>query len=446
MDGEVQFAQVGPARVGYAVHGDSDLDIVYAPGLASHLDLTLEQARYRQGIEAMMRFGRVIRFDRRGTGVSDPAPTGSEESWELWADDLGAVLDAARSTRVVIVAANDAGPPAILYSATHPQQVAALVLFNSTARFTAAEDYPAGHPPEVADVVLETVTEAWGSERAADLFAPSLAADEPFRRWYARFQRGACTPGEMAANMTRILRMDARSVLPQVQCPTLVIHREGYAILPEGQARAIAEGIPGAEFLSVPGADAMLYTQGAADIVAKIGEFIGRAPSPAPDDRVFRTVLFTDIVSSTERAAAMGDSEWGRLILAYDAIALEEVAKAGGRLIKGTGAGTLAIFEAPTRALRCVLDIKARAAELGIGVRGGLHAGPISQRTDGDISGLAVNAAARVLGLGESDEVLVSDAVADLVTADEFHFSPWGERELKGLPGRWKISELSRAA
>jgi class 3 adenylate cyclase len=346
----------------------------------------------------------------------------------------------------VVIAANDAGAPAILYSATHPQRVAALVLFNSSARFSAAEDYPAGHPPEVADMVLHALTDVWGTERSADLLAPSLAADEPFRRWYARFQRGACTPGEMAANMARILQMDARAVLPQVQCPTLVLHRKGYTTLPEAQSRALADGIPGAEFVSVPGADAMLYTQGTADIVAKIGEFIGRAPTATPDDRVFRTVLFTDIVSSTERAVEMGDSDWSRLIQAHDDVAHQEVAKAGGRVIKGTGDGTLAIFEAPTRALRCVLDIKERTAELGIGVRGGLHAGPISQRADGDISGLAVNAAARVLGLADGDEVLVSDAVADLVTADEFRFSPWGERELKGLPGRWTILEVNRAA
>jgi class 3 adenylate cyclase len=446
MDGDVQFTQVGQARVGYAVHGASDLDIVYAPGLASHLDLTIEQPRYRQGIDTLTRLGRVIRFDRRGTGVSDPVPTGAEESWELWADDLGAVLDAAGSQRAVIIAANDAGPPAILFSATHPHLVAALVIFNSTARFTAADDYPAGHPPEVADLVVGALTQAWGTEEATDLLAPSLAADEPFRRWYARFQRGACTPGEMAENMARILRMDARSVLPQVQCPTLVIHREGYSTIPEAQARVLADGIPGAEFLSVPGADAPIYTQGTSEILAKIGEFIGRAPIAAPDDRVLRTVLFTDIVASTERAVEMGDSDWGRLIVAYDAVALEEVAKAGGRVIKGTGDGTLAIFEAPTRAVRCVLDIKARAAELGIGVRGGLHAGPISLRTDGDISGLAVNAAARVLGLGTGDEVLVSDAVADLVTGDEFAFTWSGEHELKGLPGTWKVFQASLAA
>lgn len=446
MDGDVQFTQVGSARVGYAVHGVSDLDIVYAPGLASHLDLTLEQPRYRQGIEALSRFGRVVRFDRRGTGVSDPAPASAEESWELWVDDLGAVLEAVGSTRAVIIGANDAGPPAILFSATHPQLVSALVVFNSTARFTAAHDYPAGHPPEVADLVVKALTEAWGTESSTDLLVPSLAADEPFRRWYARFQRAACTPAEMAANMARILRMDARSVLPQVQCPTLVIHREGYSTLPEAQSRALADGIPGAEFLSVPGADAPMYTQGTTEIVDRIGDFIGRSPSAVPDDQVFRTVLFTDIVSSTERAVELGDSAWGRLIVAYDALALEEVAKAGGSVIKGTGDGTLAIFEAPARGLRSLLEIKARAAELGIGVRGGLHAGPISMRMDGDISGVAVNAAARVLALGNGDEVLVSESVADLVTGDEFTFSPWGERELKGLPGTWRIFEADRAA
>jgi class 3 adenylate cyclase len=446
MDGEVRFAQVGSARVGYAIHGDSDLDIVYAPGVASHLDLTLEEPRYRQYIEQLTALGRVIRFDRRGTGISDPVPADAPESWEIWVDDLEAVIVAAGSSKTVIIASNDAGGPAVLFAATHPQLVNALVLFNTTACFLAAEGYPEGHPPEVAELVVAALKEMWGTEHAAEILVPSLAADEPFRRRYARFQRGACTPGEMVASMERLLRIDARSVLPQVQCPTLVVHREAYTTVPPAQGRALAAGIRNAVFLAVPGADAPIYTQGTADIVAKIGEFIGRAPDATPDDRVFRTVLFTDIVSSTERAVEMGDADWNRLIAAHDDVALEEVAKADGRVIKGTGDGTLAVFEAPTRALRCVLEIKARAARLGIGVRGGLHAGPISQRRDGDISGVAVNAAARVLSLAKGDEVLVSDAVADLVTGDEFRFSPWGERELRGLPGTWKIFEVDRAA
>lgn len=443
MDGEVRFTEVGSARVGYAIHGNSDLDIVYAPGLASHLDFTLEQPRYQHYIDHLSELGRVIRFDRRGTGVSDPVPADALESWEMWADDLGAVIAAAGSPGAVIIAANDAGGPAILFAATHPELVKALVLFNTTACFLAADDYPEGYPAEVADLVVAALKTSWGTEQSTELLVPSLAADESFRRWYARFQRGACTPHEMAKNMERLLQIDARSVLSEVRCPTLVLHREGYTTVPESQARAMAARIPPAQFAAVPGADAPLYTQGMREIVEQIAEFIGRAPAPRRDDRVFRTVLFTDIVSSTERAVELGDSGWARLIVAHDALAMDAVAKAGGRVIKGTGDGTLAIFEAPTRALRCIADIKSRATDLGIGVRCGLHAGPISMRADGDISGVAVNAAARVLSLGKGDEVLLSEAVADLVTGDEFRFSPWGECELKGLPGTWRIFELS---
>lgn len=445
MTDEVRYANVAAARVGYAVHGAGDLDIVYSPGLASHLDLSMEQPRYQRYIETLMRYGRVIRFDRRGVGVSDAVPPDAGESWEMWADDLAAVLEAAGSRHAVIIATNDAGAAGILFAATRPDLVQALVLFNTTARFLAAPDYPEGHSAEVAELIVETLRSTWGTEAATDFLCPSLAADEPYRRWYARFQRGACSPGEMAESLSRLLEMDARRVLPEVQCPTLVVHREEYGALTVDHARALARGIPHAELAVVPGGDATIYSEGVGDIAERIGAFLGRTPTPPPDNRVFTTVLFTDIVSSTERAVSLGDDGWRRLLDAHDAAARDAIGRHGGRIIKGTGDGTLATFEAPTRALRCASELRRHLRGLGIDVRAGVHAGPVVVRNDGDISGVAVNAAARVLGQAEDGGVLVSEAVVDLVTGDEFEFADVGERTLKGLPGTWRLFGATRA-
>jgi class 3 adenylate cyclase len=429
----VRFAHVGSARVGFQVHGSGDIDVVYSPGLASHLDMTLEQPRYRHYIERLTDLGRVIRFDRRGTGVSDPVPTGTEETWEMWADDLSAVLDDAGSHRAVVIAANDAGPAAVLYAATHPSRVEALVLFNTTACFCATPDYPEGHPPEVAEFVVDVLRTTWGTEESVPALAPSLAADEPFRRWYARFQRGACPPGEMVENMRRVLELDCRAVLPQVQCPTLVLHREGYAMVNLEQARYLAEHISGAALVRLPGGDAPIYTEGTEDIIATIGRFLGRTPSPAETGRSMGTVLFTDIVGSTELATELGDTRWHSLLDAHDSAVRDSVAVHAGRVIKSTGDGLLAVFGAPTRGIACAFDVHRRVTDLGIRVRAGLHAGPIISRPDGDVAGLAIHIAARVLGCAGPGEVVTTSGVIDIVSDAKERFVDHGTRDLKGI-------------
>lgn len=439
MEGAIRFAGVGADRVAYATHGSGELDIVYAPGLASHLDLTLEQPRYRRYIDALSRFGRVIRFDRRGAGVSDPGSGAVEESWEAWADDLAAVLDDARSRRAAVIAANDAGPAAILFAVTQPERVQALVLFNTTARLLAAPDYPEGHPPELAELVVEAVRSTWGTEDSVPLLAPSLAADAPFRRWYARFQRGACSPAMMAQNLERLFRMDGRAALGEVRCPTLVLHREEYGTASPGQGRYLAERIPGARFELVPGADAPIYTQGMDGILASIGELLGSPLGGEEHSQLFNTVLFTDIVDSTKLAVALGDREWQSLLGGHDAAARESVAGADGLLIKTTGDGVLARFDAPSRALRCASEIRDRARGIGIEVRAGLHAGPVTLREDGDISGVAVNVAARVLGNAGPGETLVSGSIVDLLAGSELDFEDRGEHTLKGIPERQRL-------
>ncbi|KAA1416911.1 adenylate/guanylate cyclase domain-containing protein [Nocardioides humilatus] len=438
MDGDVEFTTVGSARVGFAVHGTGDLDIVYAAGLSSHLDVTMEQPRYRRYIEELMAYGRVIRFDRRGTGVSDAVPHDVEPTWETWADDLAAVLEATSSTRAVVIATNDAGPAAMLFAATHPELIVGLVLFNTTARFLADDDYP-GHTAETADFVVQVLQDTWGSESSVAIVAPSLVSDAPFCRWYARFQRSACSPGEFAQSMRRVLNMDSRAVLPEVHCPTLVLHRKEYFTVPIEQGEALASLIPGAELATVPGGDAPIWAQNMQESTERIGAFLGRAPASQPDNRVFSTVLFTDIVESTQAAVEMGDHRWRQMIDAYDAVAHDAVENHDGRFIKATGDGTLATFDRPTRALQCAYELSERAASLGLLLRSGVHSGPIAIREDGDISGVAVHAAARVRDMAHANEVLTSEVLVDLVTGDDFEFSPRGEHELRGLDGTWPL-------
>jgi len=434
MEEGVRYATVDSARVAYQTHGAGEIDIVYSPGLASHLDLTYEQPRYRRYIDALTRYGRVIRFDRRGAGISDPLPAETGESWEMWTEDLAGVLDDVGSRSVAIIATNDAGPAALLFAAVHPQRIHWLVLFNTTARFSAAPDYPQGHAPDTAEHVVAALRQTWGTEASVDFLAPSLAADQPFRRWYSRFQRAACSPAVMADNLARLFRMDARHILPEVQCPTLVLHRQGYAAVGIEHGCYIASRIPGAVFEELPGTDAPIYTEGTPAIIERIGRFLGRAPAPSTSSRTFATVLFTDIVGSTQRAIALGDEGWQSLLEAHDVEVRDAVQAHAGRVIKSTGDGILATFDAPSRAVRCAIAIHHRVGALDIDVRAGLHAGAVAVRDDGDISGVAVNVAARVVGRAGAGEVLASKSVVDLVTDDSIAFDDRGSHELKGIP------------
>lgn len=434
MDDGVRYAEVEGARVAYQVHGAGDLDIVYSPGLASHLDMTWEQSRYRRYVEELQRFGRVIRFDRRGTGISDPAPSGNPDSWETWADDLRAVLDAVGSRRTAVLATNDAGAAAMLFAATDPDRVSALVLFNTTSRFTDAPGYATGHPPEVATFVADVVRDTWGTEGSLPILAPSLASDESFSRWYPRFQRAACSPASMAETLGRVLRMDARPALPEIACPTLVIHRTDYGTIPVAQAEHVAATIPQARLVVVPGADAPIYTEGTAEILHEIGAFLGAAPRAVVDDRVFSAVLFSDIVGSTTQAAAVGDPAWKRVLVDHDEVARGCVAAHGGRFIKSTGDGILARFDAPGRALRAAMALRAAVDPIGITLRIGVHAGPVILLEDGDIGGLAVHAAARVMGAAADGDVWASGDLVGLVTDPGLAFADQGVHELKGVP------------
>jgi class 3 adenylate cyclase len=266
------------------------------------------------------------------------------------------------------------------------------------------------------------------------MLTPSLASDEPFSRWYARFQRAALSPTAMADSVRGILQMDARHVLSEIQCPTLVIHRSEYSTIPKSHGEFLAANIADAKFLEIPGADAPIWAQNHEAAVSAIGELLGRSPQPLDDGRQFSTVLFTDIVSSTQRAAAEGDTAWHRLLDSHDSAARSVVTGHGGRFIKSTGDGILAIFTAPSQALSAACALPAAARTIGLEIRVGLHAGPVISRHDGDVSGLAVHAAARVMSLAGPGQIFISDAVTNLLTDPTVALHDQGLHELRGVP------------
>ena len=349
-----------------------------------------------------------------------------------------AVLDAVGSERATIMGASQGGPAAIMFAATRPERTQALILVSTAARFLQADDYPWGVPPEEADADTDFVEEHWGTEAAASFGNPSQADDPVFRRWIAKSCRMSCSAREMATYMRQDNPTDVRHVLPSVQVPTLVLQRSDAPFFTLDQGRHLAEHIPGARFVSVPGADIAIYTKPNAQILAHIEEFVTGGGPSVGTDRALAAVLFTDIVGSTERAAALGDRRWSSLLGSHDVVAQAVIDQHGGRLVKLTGDGVLATFDGPGRAIRCGFALRDALDPLGITIRAGLHTGEVELRGD-DIGGIGVHVAARVLEQAEPGELLVSAAVPLLVAGSGVEFEDRGEYELKGVPEAWRL-------
>jgi class 3 adenylate cyclase len=435
-----KFARCGNDRVGYQVLGEGPIDLVFITGVSSHVDLRWEEPLNEYFLHRLASFSRLILFDRRGTGVSDPVPFDHLPTWEQWADDMRLVLDTVGSERAAIMASFDGGPMALLFAATYPERTAALVLAHTAARYVRADDYPHGFPPEVADQLLHMVEELWGTEGFVSIAAPSRSQDEGFRQRYGRYLRAAARPREAAAQLRHLLSADVRHVLPLIHCPTLVLNRRGYRLVTTDHARYLAEHIPHARFLELPGTDGVLVTEHASEILDSVEEFLSLAPGRSVPDRVLATVLFTDIVNSTELAASMGDRRWKAVLETHDEITRDHVARLQGRLVESTGDGVLATFDRPGRAIRAARSIQESIRTLGIDIRAGLHAGEIELREGGHrVGGIAVHIAARVTSVAAPGEILVSSTVKDLVAGSGVEFSDRGMHDLKGIPGTWGL-------
>jgi class 3 adenylate cyclase/pimeloyl-ACP methyl ester carboxylesterase len=431
-----RYAAVGDADIAYQVVGDASLDLLFFGGLGYHVDLVWDDPVLSALLARLASFSRLIHFDRRGTGASDGVPGNAYPTWEEWTEDVLAVLDAACSERAAIFSHADAGPIAILFTVAHPERVSALVLASSTAQFLAAEDYP-GVPPEALEGLKPFIESQWGTPELVRMSDPSGANDAEYLNAVAKRLRASATPRTAAAQMDYIVRsLDVRHVLPLVQVPTLVLHSEG-ALIPIDQGRYLAEHITGATFVTLPGGD-LGGLPNSIRIADEVAEFLtGRGPG-VEVERILTTVLFSDIVGSTEHAAALGDQRWRSLLDRHDNAVRDTLTRFRGREVNTTGDGFVASFDGPARAIRCAQAMVEAIEHLGIELRVGLHSGECEVRGD-DLGGLAVHIAARVAALAAPGEVLVSGTVKDLVVGSGIGFTNRGERELRGVPGTWKL-------
>ena len=426
-----RYARSGDVSVAYQVVGSGPVDIVFAPGFISHVELAWEDPLWAPHYERHASFGRLMLFDKRGTGLSDPVPGAA--TLEERTDDLLAVMDAAESERAAIFGISEGGSMAALFAATHPERTASLVLYGAWPRILRAPDFPFGLERPVLESI-SAVTDRWGDGVALSSFAPSLGSDPHARESWARLQRASASPG-MARSLVQLYpEIDIRDILPAIRAETLVLHRTGDVIVPVGCGRYLAEHIPGARYVELEGDD-HLWVAGDADaLLDEVEEFVtGARHSPAPD-RILATIMFTDIVGSTERAAAAGDQTWATLLEAHHAAVRRQLERFRGVEIDTAGDGFFVAFDGPARAIRCAMAIRDAVRALGLEIRAGLHTGECEKVGD-KLTGIAVNIGARVGALAGSGDVLVSSTVVDLVAGSGLVFEDRGEHELKGIPG-----------
>jgi len=438
MEKTTGFATVGDAQVAYQVSGTGPVDLVATPGSFVSFDVASDDPMIELFFRRLASFTRLIRFDRRGMGASDPVPLDALPSLESYSEETLAVMDAVGSERAAIMAGYDAGPMAIHLAATHPERVSALVLSNTSARPLADDDYPIGLDPEAADQLIAMVAETWGSESQVALFVPSKADDSRFLAWFAKLQRLTISPGQASAYLRAMMEVDVRSMLESIVAPTLVLHREGLPIVPLAQAEYVAEHIPDARLVTVPGRDAPFIWEHPDLVLDAMEEFLTGVGSTVRQERIVATVLYTDIVDSTSRADELGDRRWSALIDVHDDSADNVVSAHGGRMIKHTGDGFMATFDGPGNAIRAAIDFAARMRALGVEVRTGVHTGEVELHGE-DVGGLGVHLASRVMDQAGGGEILVSRTVKDLVVGSDMAFEDRGPYTLKGFEGDYQL-------
>jgi class 3 adenylate cyclase len=434
--GPTRYAQSGDYHLAYSVTGDGPLDILYVPTWLSQIEHLWESPKVNRFFERSANLGRLIMFDRRGSGMSDPivgAPTLEEQM-----DDVNAVLDAAGSSEAVVLAALEGGPMACLYAATHPDRTRALVLYSAWARVVRADDIPWANPPEEREKLLEFLAETWGTGARLQGLAPSEADDPDFLAWYSKLERLAASPNQIRLLQKLIGEYDVRDVLATIRVPTLVMHRRDDSLIDPRHSQYIADRIPGAKLVMLEGSDNLMVAGDSDAILDEIEEFLTGTRQERAPDRVLATVLFTDIVGSTKRAGELGDRRWSDLLQRHDELVRRQLDRWQGKEIKTTGDGFLATFDGPARAIRCAKSIAYEVNSLGIAIRAGLHTGECEMRGT-DVAGMAVHIGARVGALAGPGEVLVSNTVKDLVVGSGIDFADGGEHELKGVPGEWRV-------
>jgi class 3 adenylate cyclase len=442
-EGRVRWAQSGDANIAYRVLGEGKIDLIFLGGLTSHIEVLLEEPGLRRWWERLGAIARVILVDRRGLGMSDRihAPLTLEEE----VADLDAVLDAVGADRVVVQSYAAGGPLAVTYAALRADRTLALILYASIVATERDAEVTWADTPEGRQERVGRIMERWGTGANVDDMAPSAADDPRVREWFGKLERSSTTPAGMLRLAANLQGADVRPLLPELRVPTLVVHRTGDRLIDVGHSRLLAERIPGARLVELPGEDSLPMIGDTDALLGEIEEFLtGHRTTTSGLQRRLLTILFTDIVDATGHAARMGDARWRDLLAAHDDAIRREVQRYGGREVKTVGDGYIAAFKGPpSDALRCARTVVTAVRGLGIGIRAGLHTGEC-ELIGGDVGGMAVHIAARVCDLAAPDEILTSGTVYGTVVGSGLEFDARGARELRGVPGPWPLFALRR--
>lgn len=436
---ETRFARNGDVHLAYQAIGSGPLDLLLVDTWVHHVEAVWDFPDFARFLRRLSSFGRLIHFDRRGTGLSDPVPLDKLPDPETQVDDALTVLDAAGAREAAVIGLNDGTLVAMLLAAGHPERCRSLVLFATAAR----HQFAAGMPMEAIDDVIEMITASQASgDSGVEFLAPSRVGDEHFSQRLLRLQRYSVRAGAIGHYYRQSMEAEVRDVLPTIRVPTLLLNRSDNPIVPIELTREVADLIPGARFVELPGTDHLVFSEGIDSVVDEIEEFLTGTRIGADPDRMLATLLFTDIVDSTTRAAELGDRRWRDVLDQHHGLVRAELERYGGREIATTGDGFFATFEAPARAVKCALELVDAVSPLGIHIRAGVHTGEVEVR-GADLGGLAVHIGARIAGLAGGGEVLVSGTVKDLLAGSDLHFEDRHERELKGVPGTWRLFAAS---
>jgi class 3 adenylate cyclase len=433
---ETRYAKSGDLNIAYQVVGEGPFDLVYVPGWVSNIEAMWEEPSHARLLGRLAAFSRLILFDKRGTGMSDPVPVDRLPTLEERMDDVRAVMDAAGSERAAIFGLSEGGLMSVLFSATSPERIEALITHAIYATRLRSRDYPWAPKPEARAAEIEEIERTWGGEMDISNLAPS--ADEAFKRRAVAYLRRSASPGAAVALLRMNSQIDVREVLPTIRVPTLVLQRVDDRDVNVEEGRWIARQIPGAKYVELPGDEHLIWAGDVDAVVDEVEEFLtGRRPVYEPD-RVLATVLFTDIVGSTERATELGDRRWRQLLDQHHSLVRRQLERFDGREVDTAGDGFLATFDGPARAIRCADSLRVGVRALGLEIRAGLHTGECEVVGDG-VRGIAVHTGARVAALAGTGEVLVSSTVKDLVAGSGIEFEDRGTHKLKGVPGEWRL-------
>ena len=423
--------------IAYRVMGAGPTEVVFIPPWMSSVELDVDDPYVGPTVQRLSSFGRLVSYDKRGGGMSESLPPGISVTLEDRVDELEAVLDAVGFRQPTVFTGADGAAVALLFAATHPERVHGLCLYAPSARVIEAPDYTIGYSAETVDLMVETAGRMWGSGRVAPT-APSMADDDRFLSWFGSYQRRSASPAAGKRFLRMAMETDVRELLPTIRVPTVVLHRTEDPLVPITMGRYVADHIPGARFIELDGVDHFWAIGDAGTVLDAVEEMATGSPAKPQGDRVLATVMFTDIVGSTERASELGDQKWRELLDSHDVAVRRQLERFGGHEVHTTGDGFLATFDGPGRAIRCACAIRDGLRPLGVEVRAGLHTGEIELRGD-DVAGMAVHIGARVSALAGPGEVLVSGAVPPLVMGSGIEFEMLGDHQLKGVPGTWTV-------